>query len=403
MTHIVLYTDRSDIYGVEQCNHILAKAFADVGYQTTVVQPVADHHLIDEREVLGIHHRWLEPDDLYDLSVPARMLTDFEEPHRILAAESPDLILFSDSCPFANLKAKQVAIDLDIPYLVVVHCVNSAWAEDYAVWLPELPEIYTHAQAVISVSQANLDLLNGMFGLPLDRGTVIYNGRPPEFFKRPDLITRQHIRAELGIPADATVCLTIARLEPSKGYQFQIDALLELRKTPYWEKLHFVWVGSGFMADRLVELIDLHHLANKVRILGSRQDVPDLFDSADVFVLPSQFEGMPLTVMEAMAKRLPVVATAVSGTPEAIHNSGFLLPDPIWGPISPVLARTIRWLAESEQLRREMGESAHKRAEQYFRLDTMVNNYLTLVAALFARRKSAQQMLGESHHAVNSS
>ena len=173
----------------------------------------------------------------------------------------------------------------------------------------------------------------------------------------------------------------------SKGYQYQIDALLELRKTPHWDKLHFIWVGTGFMVEKFTTMIKMFRMDDRVHIIGARQDVPDLLDSADVFVHPSQFEGMPLAVMEAMAKGLPVIATAVSGTPEAIHDSGFLLPDPIWGPIAPVLGRTISWLAESEQLRKETGESAHKRAEQYFRLDTMVNNYLTLVAALVARRK----------------
>ncbi|MFK7801961.1 MAG: glycosyltransferase family 4 protein [Anaerolineae bacterium] len=387
MNHILLYTDRPGIYGAEQCNHILACAFVNVGYKTTFVQPIADHHLIDERENLGIQHSWLEPDDIYDLSRPANTLIDWDEPRRLLSAEMPDLILFSDSCPFANLKAKQVAIELGIPYLVVVHCVNPDWAKDYAEWLPELPEVYSHAQAVISVSQANLDLLNGMFGLPLDRGTVIYNGRPPEYFKPPQPEIRQRIRQELDIPADAIVSLTVARLELSKGYQYQMDALLELRKSSCWDKLHFVWVGEGFMEEKLRRMVKILRMENQVHFLGARQDVPDLLDSADIFVLPSQFEGMPLAVMEAMAKGLPVVATAVSGTPEAIDEAGFLLPDPIWGPIAPVLSRTISWLAESEQLRTETGDAAHKRAEQYFRLDTMINNYLTLVAALVARQK----------------
>lgn len=391
MNHILLYTDRPGIYGVGQCNHILACAFADVGYRTTFVQPFATHHLIDERKELGINHCWLEPDDIYDLSKPSNTLTDIDEPHYILTTENPDLILFSDSCPFSNLKAKQAAIELNIPYLVVVHCVNTAWAKDYAEWLPELPNVYKHAQAVISVSQANLDLLNGMFGLPLDRGTVIYNGRPPEFFEPRNPDTRHRIREELNIPSDAIVCLTVARFELNKGFQYQIDTLIELRKTPHWENLHFIWAGTGTMTDKFKTMIKMFRMDDRVHMLGARHDVPDLLDSADLFVLPSQFEGMPLAIMEAMAKGLPVVATAVGGTSEAIHDSGFLLPDPIWGPIAPVLGRTISWLAESEPLRTETGESAHKRAEQYFRLDTMVNNYLTLVAALVARRKREKQ------------
>ncbi|MEM8859061.1 MAG: glycosyltransferase family 4 protein [Chloroflexota bacterium] len=387
--HIMVYADRPGIYGAEQCNHILACAFAENSFQTSFVQPIAQHHLIEEREALGVTHHWLEPDDIYDLSQPARTLTNWDEPYKILSETRPDLILFSDSCPFANLKAKQVAIELNIPYVIVVHCVNPEWVNDYADWLDELPEVFNAAQTVIAVSQANLDLLNGMFGLPLDRGTVIYNGRPPEYFEPALPGTRQRIRQELKIPADAIMCLTVARLDFSKGYQYQLDALVELKKRQKLDNLHFVWVGHGYAEDRIKRMVKLLGMSSQVHFLGARQDVPDLLDSADMFILPSQFEGMPLVILEAMAKGLPVIATEVSGTPEAIGDAGFLLPDPVWGEIAPILANQIRWLAEKPAVRQQMGATARKRAERYFRLETMTNTYLTILHGLLNRQKMA--------------
>ncbi|MFT7584168.1 MAG: glycosyltransferase involved in cell wall biosynthesis [Cellvibrionaceae bacterium] len=394
MSHTLLYTDISGIHGMGQCNHVLACALVEAGYKTTFIQPIVDDDLVTQQEAIGISHGWLEPDDIFNLSEPARSLTDKDEPRRLLAAAMPDLILFNDSCPFSNLKAKQVAIELNISYLIIVQSVQPQWAQDYAEWLPELPEIYSSAQAVISVSQPNLDLLNGIFGLPLNRGAVIYNGRPLEFFKHPDQTVRQQMRATLNIPHDAVVCLTVARFDLSKGYQHQIDAIVELRKSSIWENLHFIWVGQGLMEKEFANIIKLLRVDDRIHILNTCQDIPALMDSSDIFILPSQSGGMPLAIMEAMAKGLPIIATVVGGTSELVNESGFLLPNPTSTPIKLTLSKAIFWLADSSEVRAEMGTSARKRADQYFRNDTMVSNYLVLISALLARQKRLEIAYG---------
>jgi len=122
--HVLLYSDRPGIYGAEQINHSVACAAARARYQVTFAQAYADHHLIAEREALGVGHEWLADDDIYDLHQVSPSLTDEAEPLRILTDARPDLILFSDSCPFSNLKAKQVAAKLGIPFVSAVHCFN---------------------------------------------------------------------------------------------------------------------------------------------------------------------------------------------------------------------------------------------------------------------------------------
>ena len=84
MAHIMMWSDRPEVFGAEQINHALICAVADRGYQATFVQSIARNHLIDEREALDIAHEWLEPDDIYDLSVVPRQLRDTTEPREIL-------------------------------------------------------------------------------------------------------------------------------------------------------------------------------------------------------------------------------------------------------------------------------------------------------------------------------
>lgn len=384
----MLYSDRPSIYGAEQINHTLACALVKAGYQVSYVQPVAEHHLIREREHLGIEHHWLAPDDIYDLSRPARTLTDASEPEAILSATHPDLLLFCDSCPPANLKAKQVAGQLNIPYMVIVHCVNQVWAGDYADYLPQLPETYEQARAVIAVSQANLDLLRQCFGLASTAGEVIFYGRPHLFFAEPAPGMRQAVRQSLQVPETAVVAITVARLEQSKGYQHQLEALRLLQRCTLWPELHFWWVSGGGLQDKIQRMVRLLGAADQVHFLGERDDIPALLAAADVFVLPSLFEGMPLSIIEAMARGLPVVATPVSGTPEALGDTGHLLPSPDSGNriVGAALAEVLCTWAGDANLRSRIGAAGQARARRLFREEQMIANYLRKVREALGRR-----------------
>ena len=118
------------------------------------------------------------------------------------------------------------------------------------------------------------------------------------------------------------MCLTIGRLENIKGYRLLLSALCQWKDTPLWPKLFFAWLGSGSLESSLRSSLEEMGLADHVLMPGRRWDVPDWLDAADVFLLPSYCEGMPISIMEAMAKGLPVMATAVSGTPEELVRDG---------------------------------------------------------------------------------
>lgn len=372
MTHILIYTDANRYFGTEQNNHILGEAFHNAGFKVSFAQPAASHHLIQLRQALGIKHIWLNEDD--------------SEPRvsEILAQVAPDLIVFSDHGPVSNLVAKQIALKKKVPYLIVSHSADPKLARDDGFDANELQKIYLGAETVISTSQANIDLLNGKFGLPLDRGVVVYPGRPAEFFTEPDLEVRKAIRQSLDIPENHLMCLTVASLHPRKGVQYLHDAINHLQGAKKLDRLHFVWVGEGDYETGQI---------SRFQSVLPQTDMAGLMDASDLFVYPVEYAGSPLVLLEAMAKRLPIIATAVGGVPEIVDETGFLLPDPIWRPIGPVLANTIHWMDQSEQLRTEVGEAGNKRAVQYFKAETMANNYLSLVTMVLKRlanKKAAQ-------------
>src|SRR5262249_14938518 len=153
-------------------------------------------------------------------------------------------------------------------------------------------------------------------------------GRPERYFRPRDIEIRRRLRKEVGIPPDAVLCFTAARIDPVKGFSIQLAAIERLRDSPVWSNLAFAWAGSGKQFQELADVLRKRGLTASVKLIGHRWDVEDWLDAADMFVLPSFAEGMPLAVIEAMAKGLPVAASIVSGLPEELGSTGQLLPDP---------------------------------------------------------------------------
>jgi glycosyltransferase involved in cell wall biosynthesis len=379
--HVVIYADCSGIGGAEQANHAIAMGLRGGGYRVTFVQPRAEHHLIEERSANGIPHVWIEQDDIYGGGAASPSLCSVAEGDAVFGRVRGDLVLFCDGSPVSNLGAKQVAMRMGIPSVALVHCVWRDWAALFSRYLMTLGVLYRASRQVIAVSQDNLALLRECFGLPGEMGAVIHNGVSPTFFEARNPHVRNAVRGELGIPDEAVVCLTVARMEPVKGYQLLLKAIRELRRRPVGEHLQFIWIGAGSLEPRIRAMIDEIAARQAIHLVHRTSSVERYLDAADIFVLPSMFEGMPISIMEAMAKGLPVMATAVSGTPEELGGTGVLLPDPTVEGERTIACLTDgleRW-ALDESLRRKIGHECRRRAERMFVRDRMVADYLRLV------------------------
>jgi predicted O-linked N-acetylglucosamine transferase (SPINDLY family)/glycosyltransferase involved in cell wall biosynthesis len=376
--HILLYTDDPGIYGVGQYNHALLHRLHQDGHQVTCVQTEQQNPLIEHRVGLGIHHEWLKFDSTQDFS---RTLSNTQDAEEIFERLAPDLVIFSNCCPLSNFAAKQVAVKLGIDFVVIEGFVAPYLAERFAALLPELASHYTHAKATIAVSQDNLALLRQLFGLSSSKGRVVHYGRPDCYFSAPNPSTRDAVRQAFDIPPEAIVCLTAARLEPVKGYQYQLAAIERLQQSPVWPQLYFVWAGDGSLEGFLKERTQALGCAEQIRFIGKCSNIPEWLEAADIFILPSELEGMPLAIMEAMAKGLPVIASAVSGIPEELADTGALLPDPKANPEATVnqLVKTLLAWTEDAQLRSSIGSGCRARATLMFREEYMLERTMKVI------------------------
>ena len=285
-------------------------------------------------------------------------------------------MVFANCVPASNVAAKTAAIQRGFPFIVVEGGAYKVGTIDPQTewYLRQIAEAYANAKAVIAVSQDNLDLLHRYFGLPAGKGQVIYPGRPPEYFRAPDVAVRNAMRTEWGAASEDIVCLTAARLEFDKGWDCMLAVLDQARAKSVWQHLHFVWAGAGSKESIIRQAVEKSGMTDRVHVLGHRWDMVNLLDASDVFILPSRREGMPLTIMEAMAKALPVIASGVNGIPEELGPTGCLVSSPGSEPrktASEIISGLERWVADPD-LRRMTAQAGKVRAESMFREERMV-------------------------------
>jgi glycosyltransferase involved in cell wall biosynthesis len=377
-SRILLYTDDPERGGVAQYNHSVLMELVARRHMALCVQTFSESPLVLAQHAAGVVHEWLPYDTAAEFG---RTVVDMDAPREIFERHRPDLIIFSDCCPVSNIAARQAALALRIPFVIVVGFAAAYLARQFAPCLPILARHYAAAREVVAVSAENLQLLRGHFGLSPQRGTVVHYGRPDVFFTPTDPVLRKKMRIQLAVPENTVIALTTARLARLKGHHHQLAALHQLLKTGRGDNLHLLWAGEGDERRALETSIRQLGLHSRVTMLGHRWDTADWYDAADFFVLPTDYEGMPLAIMEAMAKSLPVVASAVSGIPEELGPTGCLLPDPAMDAHATVtaLAATFAKWSEDSALRQRLGQAAHARANELFRESLMLERTLALV------------------------
>ena len=382
--HLTIYTDDPDKGGVAHYNHALARALAGEGVRVSIVQAPSAAATVAEREALGIAHRWIDYDTQKDFG---RTLVDGRTAGEALAELRPDVVLFSDCCPVSNLAAKQVATKLGVPWVAIVHFAAPYLATRFQPVLGAAVRQWTAAHEVIAVSTENLQLLRKLFGLPAGKGTVIFNGIADRFFAPRAAAVRTELRARLQVADGTLLSLTSARMNAVKLHTIQVHAMRLLAAQKSLPRVECVWLGDGELRPQLEKEIAQHGLQERFHLVGQQSDVGAWLDAADCFTLTSQSEGMPLAISEAMARELPVVATAVSGIPEQLANTGALLPSPeqdAAGAVKQLAATWAKW-ARDPAGRQALGGRARKRAETVFRAAGMVRATRALLEAAVSR------------------
>jgi len=196
---------------------------------------------------------------------------------------------------------------------------------------------------------------------------VILNGVNLERFS-PDAGRGRAIRAELGIAAQAPLVGTVAVFRRQKRLDRWLEVAHGLARR--LSDCRFLIVGDGPLRPEVEARIEELELGSRVHLAGIREDVRPYLAAMDVFVSSSQFEGLPIALLEAMAMELPVVATAVGGVPEVVvaGETGALVPP---GDVPRLESATFDLLCDQEA-RRRLGRAGRERIVAELSLERMV-------------------------------
>jgi glycosyltransferase involved in cell wall biosynthesis len=272
---------------------------------------------------------------------------------RLLRAERPSVFHAHLSWPLAAKYALAASVAARTPAVVATVQLVPDFPIGYASRV-QLRVLSRMVDRYIAVSHDIAGRLVDDFRWPRSKIEVIYNAVDLERFDRPSV---PGIRAELEA-GDRPIVLTCARLDPQKGHGALLDAAVAL------PGVVFALAGDGPERPALEARARQLGLDERVHFLGFRDDIPDLLGTADVFLLPSLYEGSSLAVLEAMAARRVVVSSDIGGTKELIENrrSGLLVPP---GDAAAVAA-ALREVLSDEDLRVRLAARARERVEQEF-------------------------------------
>jgi L-malate glycosyltransferase len=274
----------------------------------------------------------------------------------------------------------------------VVHCHHYSpfvYASIARLWAPHLKIVFTehgrlsdagpspkrrtanrvlaHAPRTVVTVSSELKQHLVAEGFPTDKVNVIYNGI--DVGPLPESSARARVRQQLGLDERTIVIGTVARLDPVKDLQTLVRSL---GAPSIGGPMTLLVIGDGPERSRIAAAAREAGVDSLVRFLGHRDDARDLLAGCDLYANSSISEGISLTILEAMAAGLPVIATRVGGTPEIVDTTcGRLVP----ARDADSLAATLSELAGNAALRAALGRAARARVEQRFTLDRMIAEY----------------------------
>ncbi len=284
----------------------------------------------------------------------------------------------------ANFLARLAARHRAGSILTTVHSYRRYdYPNPLAYWVASLLERSTRRwnDHYIAVSQAIRAILH-QEGIADERISLIYNGIHLSPFRRNDMRQpdRQRLWAEWSIPADAFVFGTVARFVPVKGLTYMLEAFATVAAQDQGRAYRLVLVGDGPERPLLEQTAERLGIREAVVFTGFRQDIPACLHAFDAFVISSLHEGLPYTILEAMASEVPVIATAVGGLKE------FIQPGRTGLAVSPgsarELAEAMRMAAADPHLRSQLTKEALRQVEENYTIERMAARTLELYRSL---------------------
>ena len=269
---------------------------------------------------------------------------------------------------------------------IIIHTIHgfpfndfmNPFARKFFIYLERL--LSKLSDALITVSNLNLQKAVDLKIAPMDKFTNIYSGIC--FGKFDVNVDIAHKKDELGFGKNDKIVGMVGRLSAQKSPKYFIKAIPDVLSVEPDTK--FLLVGDGELRQELESIIKKLKITENVKILGYRDDVPELLSIIDVFVLTSSWEGLGRSLTEAMYLKRPVVATAVEGVPElVIHKKTGLLVPP---KNSESISDAILYLLKHPEICESIGEEAGKKVRDDFSAEKMISQIQQLYRKLIADR-----------------
>jgi glycosyltransferase involved in cell wall biosynthesis len=304
---------------------------------------------------------------------PLAHVAAFREMVRLFRVERPDLV--HAHMPISGFLARLAGRIAGVPRIAYtchgfLFNQEGSWLRRFAglamEWIGgRLTDVFLTVSASEAADARRLRIFS--------EAVTVGNGRDPAVF-RPDPAARARIRPGFGTSEDRVVVVAVSRLVSVKGYPELAAAMRSVPDADLWV------VGERLVSDRgedMGVMLAQAGLGERLRLLGYRDDVAAVLAAADIFVLPSYFEGLPMSVIEAMLCGLPVVASDISGPREQVVPgvTGLLVPPRQVAPLAAALAR----LAADAGLRATMGDAGRQRAIALYDEAAVVERTLDLL------------------------
>ena len=255
---------------------------------------------------------------------------------------------------------------------VIVHTVHGfafhdfmpIWKKQLYIFLEQISR--SCADFYITVSELNRKEAVQLKLFNFDNSTTIYSGIDLTKLDRDADLNL--VKNQIGIPEKWQTIVSVGRLDRQKSPSFLIDAFAQV-VDKYPETL-LLLVGDGELRQELESQVSRLNISNKVRFLGSREDVPEILKIADIFALSSLWEGLGRAMTEAMLVGNPVVVPAIYGIPEIVHHheTGLLFE----AKNVEQLANNLIYLLEHPEERDRLGQNAKNLTRKLFDGDAMV-------------------------------
>jgi glycosyltransferase involved in cell wall biosynthesis len=384
---ILLLNTQMEAGGAQKAMLVLARGLKSRGYEVIAVTMYDKADYIDRfKELYGC--------DIIDLKMKrpneqknkVRKIYDFFEGikhlYKLLKEERIEIIqTFSH---YSNIIGPIIAAVCKVPVRVTSQrmYLKKAWLLSLDRFIENSPLV----TAMVSVSESIRGYSITKQKIKPSKIVTIYNGIDTHFFNCASFSSsnRCDTRRSLGIKEGDNVIIVVARLHPIKGHIYLLEAIPGILKT-FPNSMFFI-VGEGEVRLSLERRVQELQIQDSVLFLGARQDIKDLLCISDLFVLPSLSEGMPNSILEAMACEVPVISSEVGGCREIIINGEtgvFVQP-----ANSDELAKAICLLLGNPDMRRKLAYNALQRVIKEFSEEKNVSSFIDLYEMIINKQKN---------------